>query len=99
MSVEQELAAVELAERARTASRELVRGSSEQRARALQLFAAELESPRVAAAMEAANAADLRGAAGENAAFLDRLRLDAGRLATWRARCAKWPPCPIRSAR
>jgi len=44
VSVEQELAAVELAERARTASRELVRGSSEQRARALQLFAAELES-------------------------------------------------------
>src|SRR5947209_7692694 len=81
MSVEQELAAVELAERALTASRELARASSEQRARALQLFAAELESPRVATAMEAANAADVRGAAAENAAFLDRLRLDAGRLA------------------
>src|SRR5207245_3670423 len=63
MSVERELAAVELAERARTASRELARASSDQRARALQLFAAELESPKVATAMEAANAADLRGAA------------------------------------
>ena len=39
MSVERELAAVELAERARTASRELARASSEQRARALLLFA------------------------------------------------------------
>jgi glutamate-5-semialdehyde dehydrogenase len=81
MTVEQELAAVELAERARTASRGLSRSSAEQRARALQLFAAELASPRVASAMEAANAADLRGAAGQNAAFLDRLRLDAARLA------------------
>ena len=81
MSVERQLAAVELAERARTASRELSRGSGEQRVRALNLFAGELESARVASAMEAANAADVRGAAAENAAFLDRLRLDAGRLA------------------
>jgi len=81
MTVERQLAAVELAERARTASRELSRASSEQRARALQLFAQELESPRTASAMEAANAADLRSASGESAAFLDRLRLDAGRLA------------------
>jgi glutamate-5-semialdehyde dehydrogenase len=81
MTVERQLAAVELAERARTASRELARASSEQRARALRLFAGELESPRIASAMEAANAADLRSAAGENAAFLDRLRLPAGRLA------------------
>jgi glutamate-5-semialdehyde dehydrogenase len=80
MSVERGLAALELAERARTASRELLRGSSEQRARALQLFAAELESARVASAMEAANAADLRAAAAESAAFVDRLRLDSGRL-------------------
>ncbi|HYV68072.1 MAG TPA: glutamate-5-semialdehyde dehydrogenase [Myxococcales bacterium] len=80
MSVERELQAVELAERARTASRALSRASAEQRARALQLFARELESPRVATAIEAANAADLRAAAGESAAFLDRLRLDGQRL-------------------
>ena len=81
MTVERQLAAVELAERARTASRELSRASSQQRARALHLFAAELESPRTASAMEAANAADLRSASGESPAFLDRLRLDAARLA------------------
>jgi glutamate-5-semialdehyde dehydrogenase len=81
MTVERQLAAVELAERARTASRELSRASSQQRARALHLFAAELESPRTASAMEAANAADLRSASGESGAFLDRLRLDAARLA------------------
>jgi glutamate-5-semialdehyde dehydrogenase len=80
MSVERELQAVELAERARTASRALSSASAGQRARALQLFARELESPRVATALEAANAADLRGAAGESAAFLDRLRLDGQRL-------------------
>src|SRR5438067_13943347 len=82
MSAERNLTALELAERARTASRGLSRSSPEQRARALRLFADELESPAVASSMEIANAADLRGAAGRNAAFLDRLRLDGARLKT-----------------
>src|SRR5205814_1843554 len=64
----------------RTAWRELSRSSAEQRSRALRLFADELESAAVASAMEVANAADIRAAAGENAAFLDRLRLDGARL-------------------
>ena len=80
MSAERDLAALELAERARTAWRELSRSSAEQRSRALRLFADELESAAVASAMEVANAADIRAAAGENAAFLDRLRLDGARL-------------------
>jgi glutamate-5-semialdehyde dehydrogenase len=80
VSAERELAALELAERARTAWRELSRSSAEQRTRALRLFADELESPSVASAIEVANAADLRVASGENAAFLDRLRLDGPRL-------------------
>ena len=80
MSAEQELAALELAERARTAWRELSRSSAEQRTRALRAFADELESPAVGSAIEVANAADMRAASGENAAFLDRLRLDGTRL-------------------
>ena len=82
MSVERQLAALELAERARSASRALSCSSSEQRARALRTFADELESGAVASAMEIANAADLRGAGGQTAAFLDRLRLDRARLAS-----------------
>jgi glutamate-5-semialdehyde dehydrogenase len=80
-SPERKLAAMELAERARTASRALLASSSEQRARALRLYADELESRQVAAAVAAANEADLRSAAGENAAFVDRLRIDEKRLA------------------
>ena len=80
MSPDKELAALELAERARTASRALARSSSQQRERALRVFAEELESPAVASAVEMANAADLRGAAGHSAAFLDRLRVDGPRL-------------------
>ena len=71
---------MELAERARTASRGLSRSSSQQRERALRLFADDLESAETASALELANAADLRGAAGQSAAFLDRLRLDGPRL-------------------
>jgi len=79
VSAERELAALELAERARTAWRELSRSSPDQRTRALRLFAEELESPAVANAIEVANAADVRAAVGESAAFLDRLRLDGAR--------------------
>jgi glutamate-5-semialdehyde dehydrogenase len=48
----------------------------------LLLFAEELASPAFASAMEMANAADLRSAAGQTAAFLERLRLDGPRLTT-----------------
>jgi len=82
-SPERKLAAMELAERARVASRALAVSTSEQRARALRLFAEELGSPEVASAIAAANEADLRAAAGagKNAAFVDRLRIDEKRLA------------------
>ena len=80
MSAERQLAALELAERARVASRAVSRSSSEQRARALQALADRLDSAQLASAMETANAADLRGAGSETAAFLDRLRLDRARL-------------------
>jgi glutamate-5-semialdehyde dehydrogenase len=80
-SPERKLAAMELAGRARTASRALLASSSEQRARALRLYADELESRQVAEAVAVANEADLRSAAGKNAAFLDRLRIDEKRLA------------------
>jgi len=72
---------MELAERARTASRALLASSSEQRARALRLYADELESRHVAEAVAIANEADLRSATGKNAAFVDRLRIDEKRLA------------------
>src|SRR5205823_11815039 len=41
----------------------------------------QLESRQVAEAVAVANEADLRAAAGKNAAFLDRLRIDEKRLA------------------
>lgn len=79
-SAEKKLAALELAERARLASRALARASSEQRAAALEAFAAQLEA--CGEALAAANGADLAKAiaAGQSAAFLDRLRLDGKRL-------------------
>src|SRR4051812_31470291 len=82
-SPERKLAAMELAERARVASRALATSTSDQRARALRLFADQLGSPEVASAIAAANEADLRAAAaaGKNAAFIDRLRIDGKRLA------------------
>ncbi|MFL5363296.1 MAG: gamma-glutamyl-phosphate reductase, partial [Myxococcales bacterium] len=82
-SPERKLAAIELAERARVASRALAASTSDQRARALRLFADQLGSPEVASAIAAANEADLRAAAaaGKNAAFIDRLRIDGKRLA------------------
>jgi glutamate-5-semialdehyde dehydrogenase len=80
VSAERNLAALELAERARAASRALSRISPEQRQRALLHFADEIASRAFASAMEMANAADLRTAAGQSAAFLDRLRLDRARL-------------------
>jgi glutamate-5-semialdehyde dehydrogenase len=81
MTPERKLAAMELAQRARTASRALLASSSEQRARALRFYADELESTPVAQAVAVANEADLRGVAGKNAAFVDRLRIDEKRLA------------------
>jgi glutamate-5-semialdehyde dehydrogenase len=80
-NAERRLAALELAERARAASRALARSSSEQRQRALIAFASELEGPALAAAIEAANSADVANASGQSAAFIDRLRLDSRRLA------------------
>ena len=77
-AVDRKLAALELAVRAQAASRELARSSSGQRAAALEAYAAELES--CGDALAVANAADLAGAAGQSAAFLDRLRLDRPRL-------------------
>ena len=53
---ERKLAAMELAERARTASRVLLASSGEQRARALRLYADELESRKVAEAIAVAGA-------------------------------------------
>jgi glutamate-5-semialdehyde dehydrogenase len=76
------LAAADLAARARLAARALSASDSKARTLALQLFARELEGQSVAKAMAAANEADVAGAraAGQTAALLDRLRLDATRL-------------------
>ena len=75
MSVEQKLAALELAQRARVASRELLRRDR----RKLVLEAAD-EIERRASGILAANEVDIARAQGESAAFLDRLRLDPKRL-------------------
>jgi glutamate-5-semialdehyde dehydrogenase len=75
---ERQLAARELATRAQLASRELLRSTSSQRAAALGFFAEELLAAGEAVAI--ANEADLRGASGESAAFVDRLRLEGPRL-------------------
>ena len=77
-TVDQKLAARELATRAQLAARELLRSSADQRAAALGFFAEELLA--AGDAVSVANEADLRAAAGENAAFVDRLRLDGARL-------------------
>jgi len=77
VSAELKLAALELAQRARTASRELPR---QDRARLVLQAADRIE--KNAAQIAAANEMDLAGAraAGHPAAFLDRLRLDAPRI-------------------
>jgi len=72
---ERKLAALELAQRARLAARELLRRDRRQ----LVLDAADAVE-RKAAEISSANEIDLAAARGESAAFLDRLRLDAGRL-------------------
>ncbi len=77
-SLDQKLAARELATRAQIAARALLRSSAEQRAAALGFFADELLG--AGEALSIANQADLRAAAGASAAFLDRLRLDGPRL-------------------
>ena len=75
MSVELKLAALELAQRAKLAARELLRLDRRQ----LVLDAAA-EIEKRAADILAANEVDLAKAKGENPAFLDRLRLDRKRL-------------------
>jgi len=75
VSVELKLAALELAQRAKLAARELLRLDRRQ----LVLDAAA-EIEKRAADILAANEVDLAKAKGENPAFLDRLRLDRKRL-------------------
>ena len=80
-AVELKLSALELAQRARQASRQLARLTGRQRAQLVLDAAAQLE--KRAEAIAAANEVDLAQAreAGQTAAFLDRLRLDATGIA------------------
>ena len=75
MSAEQKLAALELAERAKLAARQLLRRDRRQ----LVLEAANAIEKR-AAEILGANEVDLARASGQPAAFIDRLRLDENRL-------------------
>ncbi|HEY5677262.1 MAG TPA: aldehyde dehydrogenase family protein, partial [Myxococcales bacterium] len=75
MTPERKLAALELARRARLASRELLRRDR----RKLVLDAADAIASR-APEIAAANEVDMARAQGETAAFLDRLRLDGPRI-------------------
>jgi glutamate-5-semialdehyde dehydrogenase len=75
---ELQLAALELTERARVASRQLVRMTSAERQK-LVLDAAAAIAARSAEIL-AANAEDLKAAVDLSPAMLDRLKLDAGRL-------------------
>jgi len=75
VSAEQKLAALELAERAKLAARQLLRRDRRQ----LVLEAANAIEKR-AAEILGANEEDLARASGQPAAFLDRLRLDEKRL-------------------
>jgi glutamate-5-semialdehyde dehydrogenase len=75
MTPERKLAALELAERARLAARELLRRDRRQ----LVLDAAEAIERR-APEIAAANEIDVARAQGQPAAFLDRLRLDRERI-------------------
>jgi glutamate-5-semialdehyde dehydrogenase len=80
VSVENRLAARELAERAHLAARKLARSSSQERAQAVRAAAEAIVLRRKD--IEAANAADLAKAAEARlpAAMLDRLRLDGARI-------------------
>ncbi len=80
-ALERKLSALELAERARLASRQLLKRSGAQRAQLVLDAAARLEER--AEEIAAANALDLVKAreSGQAAALLDRLRLDATRVA------------------
>jgi len=73
------LSAMELAQRAQVAARRLAKLPSADRAQLVLDAADRIE--RRAAEIVSANETDLARARGENAAFLDRLRLDAPRLA------------------
>lgn len=76
MSAEKKLAASELAARARAAARGLL---SRDRARLVLDAAAAIEAR--ASDIAAANEVDVARAAGQSAAFIDRLRLDRPRIA------------------
>ena len=80
-AVELKLSALELAQKARVASRQLAKLSGAQRGRLVLDAAARLE--KRAKEIAAANEIDLEAArkAGQPAAFLDRLRLDEPRIA------------------
>ena len=80
-AVERKLSALELAQRAQVASRQLAKWSGRQRAQLVLDAAARLE--KRANDIAAANAIDLQRAreAGLTAALLDRLRLDQPRIA------------------
>jgi len=75
VSVELKLAALELAQRAKLAARDLLR-----RDRRQLVLDAAAEIEKRSADILAANEVDLAKAKGENPAFLDRLRLDRKRL-------------------
>ena len=75
MSAERKLAALELAERARIAARDLIRRDRKQ----LVLDAADAVEAR-APDILGANEVDVARASGETPAFVDRLRLDEARL-------------------
>jgi glutamate-5-semialdehyde dehydrogenase len=75
MTPERKLAALELAQRARLASRELLRRDRQK----LVLDAADAIEKR-ARDIAAANEIDMVRAQGQTAAFLDRLRLDGARI-------------------
>ena len=66
---------LELGKRARAASRELARAGTDAKNRALAAMAAEIRAR--SAAILRANAADVAAARGKDAAFVDRLTLDA----------------------
>ena len=74
--------ALELADRARAAAREVAAARPEQRTRAIELLVEKVRDPSLRARLLAANREDVEAAraAGQSAAWLDRLALDEKRL-------------------
>ncbi len=85
--------------RAKAAARVLAQapGAAKDAALCAMADAVEAATPDILAA----NRGDVERAtgAGMAAAFVDRLKLDEGRIAASRRLCATSPPCPIPSAR